>query len=149
MKVILIADVKSLGKKGDIVEANAGYARNFLFKKNLAVEATSKNMNDLALKNKHDEKVRKEMLENAKALAESLKDKSVTILIKTGDNGKAFGAVSSKEIAQEIKNQLDIDVDKKNLVLNTPLKQEGAYDINIKLHPEVTGAIKVIVKGKG
>ena len=149
MKVILIADVKSLGKKGDIVEANAGYARNFLFKKNLAVEATSKNMNDLALKNKHDEKVRKEMLENAKALAESLKDKSVTILIKTGDNGKAFGAVSSKEIAQEIKNQLDIDVDKKNLVLNTPLKQEGAYDINIKLHPEVTGTIKVIVKGKG
>ena len=149
MKVILIADVKSLGKKGDIVEANAGYARNFLFKKNLAVEATSKNMNDLALKNKHDEKVRKEMLENAKALAESLKDKSVTILIKTGDNGKAFGAVSSKEIAQEIKNQLDIDVDKKNLVLTTPLKQEGAYDINIKLHPEVTGTIKVIVKGKG
>lgn len=148
MKVILIADVKSLGKKGDIVETNNGYAKNFLFKKNLAIEATKKNMNDLMLKNKHEEKKRQELYESAKKLAASLEDKSITIHIKTGANGKAFGAISSKEIAQEIKNQLDIDVDKKDLVLGTPLKSEGAYDIQIKLHPEVTGTIKVIVKSK-
>lgn len=148
MKVILIADVKSLGKKGDVVETNDGYARNFLFKKKLAIEATKNNMNDLALKNKHEEKIREEKLANAKALAEDLKDKSVTVLIKTGENGKAFGAVSNKEIANVIKEQLGIEVDKKSIILTTPLKSEGAYDINIKLHPKVTGSIKVIVKGK-
>ena len=91
---------------------------------------------------------RRELYENAKQLAKDLEGKNITIRIKTGENGKAFGAVSSKEIAQEIKNQLDIDVDKKNLVLGTPLKSEGTYDIQIKLHPEVTGTIKVLVKRK-
>lgn len=148
MKVILLEDVKSLGKKGEIIEANDGYARNFLLKKKLGVEATPKNLNDLKLKNAHDEKRRQEILEEAKALAKDLEDKSVTIAIKTGGNGKAFGAVSTKEIAAEIKTQLDIDIDKKKLVLNSPLKSEGSFEVPIKLHPKVTGSIKVIIKGK-
>jgi len=148
MKVILLEDVKSLGKKGEIIEANDGYARNFLLKKKLGVEATPKNLNDLKLKNAHDEKRRQEILDEAKALAKDLEDKSVTLLIKTGGNGKAFGAVSTKEIAAEIKSQLNIEIDKKKLVLTSPLKSEGSFDVPIKLHPKVTGSIKVIIKGK-
>lgn len=148
MKVILLEDVKSLGKKGEIIDANDGYARNFLFKKKLGIEATPKNLNDLKLKNAHDEKRRQEILEEASALADSLKDKSVRISIKTGGNGKAFGAVSNKEIAAEMKSQLGIEIDKKKIVMNSPLKYEGSFDIPVKLHPQVTGSIKVIIEGK-
>ncbi len=148
MKVILTSDVKSLGKKGDIVEANDGYARNFLLKKNLGVEATPKNLNDLKLKNANDEKRRQEILAEAKALAAELSDKQVKMSIKTGNNGKSFGSVSSKEIAAEMKNQLGYDIDKKKMILASPIKSEGVFNIPIKLHPEVTAEIKVIVEGK-
>ena len=125
MKVILLSDVKSLGKKGDLVEASDGYARNFLLKKGLGVEATPKNLNDLKLKNANEEKQRQEIYEQAKELANNLKDKSVTMSIKTGGNGKAFGSVSTKEIASEIKAQLGYDIDKKKMTLNNPIKSEG------------------------
>lgn len=148
MKVILLEDVKSLGKKGEIIDANDGYARNFLLKKKLGVEATPKNLNDLKLKNAHDEKRRQEILEEAQALADTLKDKSIRLSIKTGGNGKAFGAVSTKEIAAEMKTQLGIEIDKKKLVLNTPIKSAGSFNVPIKLHPKVTGEIKVIIEGK-
>ena len=148
MKVILLEDVKSLGKKGEIIDANDGYARNFLLKKNLGVEATKKNLNDLKLKNAHDEKRRQEIFDEARAMADSFKDKSIRISIKTGGNGKAFGAVSGKEIAAEMKAQLGIEIDKKKLVLSAPLKYEGSFDVPIKLHPKVTGSIKVIIEGK-
>lgn len=148
MKVILLEDVKSLGKKGEIIDANDGYARNFLFKKKLGIEATPKNLNDLKLKNAHDEKRRQELFEEAGAMAESLKDKSIHISIKTGGSGKAFGAVSGKEIAAEMKTQLGIEIDKKKLILDAPLKHEGTFDVPIKLHSKVTGSIKVIIEGK-
>lgn len=148
MKVILTSDVKTLGKKGDIVEANDGYARNFLLKKNLGVEATSKNLNDLKLKSAHDEKRKQEILEEAKEFAKELSDKSITVSIKTGGNGKSFGSISTKEIASEIQLQLGYDIDKKKMVLSAPIKSEGTFEIPIKLHPKVTGQIKVIVHGK-
>lgn len=148
MKVILISDVKTLGKKGDVVDVNDGYARNFLLKKKLGLEATAKNLNDLKLKNAHEEKRKQEIYEDAKKLAGELSDKSVTMYIKTGEGGRAFGSVSTKEISAEILNQLGINIDKKKMVLNSPIKSEGAFDVPVKLHPDVTASIKVIVKGK-
>ena len=148
MKVILIEDVKSLGKKGEIVDVNDGYGRNFLLKKKLGLEATPKNLNDLKLKNANEEKHRQEVYEQAQELAEALKDKSVTLSIKTGGNGKAFGSVSTKEIASEIKAQLGYDIDKKKMTLNNPIKSEGIYHVTIKLHPKVSAEVKVIIKGK-
>ena len=148
MKVILISDVKSLGKKGDIVEVNDGYARNFLLKKKFGIEATAKNLNDLKLKNAHDEKRKQEIYEDAKKLAQELSGKSVTMHIKTGEGGRAFGSVSTKELSAEMLSQLGINIDKKKMVLNSPIKSEGIFSVPIKLHPEVTAEIKVIVKGK-
>lgn len=148
MKVILIQDVKSLGKKGELVEVNDGYARNFILKKKMGLEATAKNLNDIKLKNASDEKHIQEVFEEARQLAKELGDKSVTMSIKTGGNGKAFGSISTKEIATEMSAQLGIDIDKKKMVLNTSIKSEGIYHIPIKLHPKVTAEIKVIVSGK-
>ncbi len=148
MKVILIEDVKSLGKKGEIVNVNDGYARNFLFKKNLGLEATPKNLNDLKLKNANEEKQKQAIYEQAKELGESLKDKSVTLSIKTGGSGKAFGSVSTKEIAEKINEQLGFDIDKKKMTLDSPIKAEGTYSVSVKLHPKVTVDVKVIVEGK-
>ena len=129
MEVILLADVKSLGKKGDIVSVNEGYARNMLFKKKLAVEATAANRNDLKLKNKNDAKVAAEKLAAAKALAEKIDKSTVTIAIKTGENGKTFGSISSKEIATEAKSQLGLDIDKKKIVLAETI---GTHKAKIK-----------------
>lgn len=148
MKVILISDVKSLGKKGDVVEVNDGYARNFLLKKKLGLEANAKNLNDLKLKNAHAEKRRQKIYEDAKKLAEELSGKSVTMSIKTGEGGRAFGSISTKEISAEVTAQLGIDIDKKKMVLNSPIKSEGTFNIPVKLHPDVTAEIKVIVHGK-
>jgi large subunit ribosomal protein L9 len=148
MKVILINDVKSLGKKGDLVDVNDGYARNFLLKKGLGLEATPKNLNDLKLKNANEEKQKQAIYEQAKELGDSLKGKSVTISIKTGDSGKAFGSVSTKEIAALINEQLGYDIDKKKMSLDSPIKAEGTYSVSIKLHPKVTTEVNVIVKGE-
>ncbi len=148
MKVILSQDVKSLGKKGEIVEVSDGYARNFILKKNLGKEATSKNLNDLKLKKQNDIKVAAEQLANAKAFAEKLKTASVEVAIKAGENGRVFGSVSTKEIASAAKQQLDYDLDKKKMHLKEPIKNIGTYIVPIRLHPEVTAELKVIVKGK-
>ena len=148
MKVILIADVKSLGKKGEIVDVNDGYARNFLIKKNLGKEATPKNLNDLKLQNANEAKQKKEIYEAAKKLADELSDKSITVYIKTGEGGRAFGSVSTKEISAEIESQLGLSIDKKKMVLNSPSKSEGIFTVPIKLHPDVTAEIKVMVKGR-
>ena len=141
MKIILIEDVKSLGKKGDIVEVSQGYARNFVLPKKLGVEATPENLNNLKLKNKNDEKVAAENLAAAKKLAEELKDKKITSYVKVGANGKPFGSVSTKEIAELIKSQLGVVVDKKKIILNDSVKALGGYNVGIKLHPEVTAEI--------
>ena len=146
MEVILLEDVKSLGKKGELVKVNDGYARNFLLKKKLGVEATAKNRNELKLQKQHEEKVALEKLEDAKAFAEELKEKSVTVSIKTGSGGRSFGSVSTKEVALAAKEQLGYELDKKKMVLNEQIKSPGVYMMPIKLHQKVTGELKVVVK---
>ena len=144
MKVILLEDVKSLGKKGDLVEVNDGYARNFILAKKLGIEATPKNMNDLKLKRAHEDKLAAQRLEEAKAFAENLKHVQVTLKIKAGEGGRLFGSISSKEIAQAAKEQLDLEIDKKKLVLPEPLKTFGTHEVPVKLHKDVT--VKLAVK---
>ncbi len=146
MKVILIEDVKSLGKKGQLVDVNDGYARNFILAKKLGLEATPKNLNDLKLKKANDEKVAKEIYEEAKAFGERLKEMAVNVTIKTGEGGKIFGSVSSKEIAEAAKAQLGIELDKKKMVLPSPIKVLGTTMVPIKLHPKVTSELKVNVR---
>ena len=146
MKVILLEDVKSLGKKGELVEVNDGYARNFILAKKLGVEATARNMNDLKLKKAHEDKLAAQRLEEAKAFAEELKKVQVTLKIKAGEGGKLFGSISSKEIAQAAKEQQGLDIDKKKLVLPNPIKAVGATVVPIKLHPKVTAQLKVNVR---
>lgn len=146
MKVILLEDVKALGKKGDIVTVSDGYARNMILPKKLGVEATGKNMNDLKLQNQHAEKVAQENLEAAKALAEVISTKQVTVKIKTGEGGKTFGSVSSKEIAAAAKEQWNLELDKKKMqVKDGGLKTLGVHEVPIKLHPKVTASLKVTV----
>ncbi len=148
MKVILLEDVKSLGKKGEVVNVSDGYARNFIFKKNLGLEATPKALNDLKLQKQNDEKIAAENLEKAKALAGELSGKSVTLSIKAGSDGRAFGSVSTKEISAAAKEQLGYDLDKKKMHLAEPIKNVGSFTVPIKLHPKVTAELKVIVKEK-
>ncbi len=146
MEVILLADVKALGKKGELVNVSDGYAKNFLFKKKLGIEATAQNKNDLKLQKKHEEKVAQEKLDDAKAFAEELKEKSITVSIKTGSGGRSFGSVSTKELAAAAKEQLGYELDKKKMVLPEPIKSPGIFDLPIKLHPKVMGSLKVIVQ---
>ncbi len=145
MEVILLQDVKALGKKGEAVKVNEGYARNFLIKKNLAVEATAKNINELKLQKAHEEKIALEKLNEAKAFAEEIKDKEIKLSIKTGSAGRSFGSISTKELAEAAKKQLGYEFDKKKMVLDIPIKSPGIYKLPIKLHPKVTGEVKVIV----
>ena len=145
MKVILKEDVKKLGKKGDIVEVSDGYARNYVIKRGLGLEATAKNLNDWKLKQANNEKRAAEELAAAQAFAEQLKGAEVTIPIKIGEGGKAFGSVSAKEISEAAKEQLGYELDKKKMLLKEPLKELGAYTVAIKLHPKVTGEFKVNV----
>lgn len=148
MEVILLEDVKNVGKKGDVVKVNDGFARNVLIKKKQGVEATNKNLNDLKLRKANDDKIAAENLEAARELAKKIEESKITIPIKVGANGKSFGSVSSKEIADEVKAQLSLDVDKKKVQLKDAIKAVGEYDVKIKLHPQVTAGLKVIVEGK-
>lgn len=148
MKVILLEDVKSLGKKGEVVNVSDGYARNFIFKKNLGLEATPKALNDLKLQKQNDEKIAAENLEKAKILAGEISGKSVTLSIKAGSDGRAFGSVSTKEISAAAKEQLGYDLDKKKMHLAEPIKTVGSFTVPVKLHPKVTAELKVIVKEK-
>ena len=146
MKIILLEDVKTLGKKGAIIEANDGYARNFLIPKKLGLEATAKNLNDLRLKKANDEKLAAEQLEQAKQFAQKLAELEVLVYIKAGEGGKTFGSVSSKEIVRAALEQHGIELDKKKIVLQEAIKNFGAYEVAIKLHPQVTGTLKVKVQ---
>lgn len=146
MKVILLEDVKSLGKKGDVVDVSDGYARNFLLSKKKGVEATGKNLNDLKLKKANDEKVAAQNLADAKELADVLSQKTVVVKLKAGEGGKTFGSVSSKEIADEAEKQHGLELDKKKIVIDEPIKNLGTYEVKVKLHPKVTGTLKVKVE---
>lgn len=145
MKVILLQDVKALGKKGEIVEVSEGYARNMLLKKGLGKEATGQNMNDLKLQKANAEKVARETLEAAQKLGKEMEGKTVKAKVKTGEGGRVFGSVSTKEIAEEIKKQLGYDIDKKKILLDNPIKALGVTSVGIKLHAKVTTEIKVHV----
>ena len=143
MKVILLQDVKSLGKKGEIVEVSDGYARNFVLPKKLGAEANSKNMNDLKLQKANADKIAKEQLEAAQELAKVLETKEVIVKMKSGEGGKAFGSISSKEIAEEAKKQCELELDKKKVQLPEAIKSLGDYEVNVKLHTKVMGKLKV------
>ena len=145
MEVILLQDVKSLGKKGEIVKVNDGYARNFVLPKKLGVEANGKNLNDLKLQKANEVKVAKEKLEEAKELAKKIEEKAVTLSIKSGGGGKTFGSVSTKEIANALKTQLSLEVDKKKMVLDEPIRTLGTHIVKVKVHKEVTANLTVKV----
>ena len=145
MKVILTEDVKSLGKKGDIVNVNDGYARNFILKTNKGIEANAKNLNDLKLKKANDDKIAQEHYEAAVELGKKIEAGKIEVSIKTGEGGKAFGSVSSKEIAQEVKAQMNLEIDKKKVQLKDAIKALGTYEVPEKLHPKLTAKLKVVV----
>ena len=145
MKVILLQDVKSLGKKGDLVEVNAGYARNFILPKKLGIEATNKNINDLKLQKAHQDKVAAQQLADAQELAADIEKKSVEVQMKVGEGGKTFGAISTKEIAAAAKDQLGLELDKKKISVDEPIKSLGVHNVKIKLHPKLVATLKVKV----
>ena len=161
MKVILLEDVKSLGKKGEVVNVSDGYARNFIFKKNLGLEANGKNLNDLKLQKQNEEKVAQEHLEAAqelakkleaakvelkiKAFAEELSTKEIILTLKVGEGGRTFGSVSSKEIAIAVKEQLGYDLDKKKIQIKEAIRTPGMHLVPVKLHQKVTAELKVHV----
>lgn len=145
MEIVLLEDVKALGKKGQIVKVNDGYARNFILPKKLGVEANAKNLNDLKLKKANEEKVAAEQLAAAKKLAAEMEEMSVTVSIKAGEGGRTFGSVSTKEIAKAAMEQLKLDIDKKKMVLPEPIKSLGVTEVPVKLHKDVTAGLRVKV----
>ena len=144
MKVILLQDVKKLGKKGDVVSTSDGYASNFLFPRNLAQEATDSNLHVLNAKKDVERRKKTAEIEAAQKLADDLRDKVVKIDAKAGDSGKLFGAITSKDIADKINDQFNVKVDKKKIVMDT-IKIAGTYNIEVKLYPEVSTKMKVMV----
>ena len=145
MKIILLQDVKALGKKGEIVNVNDGYARNFILPKKLGLEATGKNLNDLKLQKANEEKIAQQILDEAKELAKKLEAGKVDLAIKIGEGGRAFGSVSSKEIAVAVNEQMGYDIDKKKIQLKDAIKTLGTNTVPVKLHPKVTAELKVVV----
>lgn len=145
MEVILLEDVKSLGKKGQIVKINDGYARNYVLPKKLGLEANAKNLNDLKLEKARQAKQAAEELQEAKELAVKVEEKPVKLTMKTGEGGKTFGTISTKEISAEAKKQLGLDIDKKKMKLDEPIKTLGTHTVTVKLHKEVTAKLTVVV----
>ena len=146
MKVILLQDVKSLGKKGDVVEISEGYARNFVLPKKLGVEVNNKTKNDLKLQKANEEKVAAQKLAEAQKLAAELEKIRIEVKLRKGEGEAVFGSVSGKEIAAAAKEQHDLDIDKKKIVLDEPIKTFGMHEVKIKLHPQVAGRLYVLVK---
>ena len=148
MKLILLEDVKGVGKKGDVINKSDGYATNFLIPKKLAVEATKANINDLELKKRSEEKRKKEELDEARKLGDILKDKVVKVSVKAGENGRVFGSVTNKEIAAALLKQTGIDIDKKKISFDDPIKMVGRRIVKIKLHPQVSVEMAVEIAGE-
>ena len=146
MKVILLEDVKSLGKKGEIVNVSDGYAINMILPKKLGVEATPNNLNDLKLQKANAEKVAQENFEAAQAFAKELETKEIILTLKVGEGGRTFGSISGKEISEAAKKQLNLEIDKKKLQLPSPIRNLGVTNVPVRLHPKVTGSLKVWVK---
>ncbi|MCB6341597.1 50S ribosomal protein L9 [Clostridium sp. AF18-27] len=145
MDIVLLEDVKALGKKGQIVKVNDGYARNFILPKKLGVEATTKNLNDLKLQKANDARLAAEQLAAARELAKKVEASPVTVSIKAGEGGRTFGSVSTKEIGKAVSDQLKLDIDKKKMVLTDPIKTLGTFEVPVKLHKDVTAKLTVKV----
>ena len=145
MQVILIQDVKSLGKAGTLVNVNDSYARNYIIPRKLGVEASKANLNNLKLKNANDAKVEAAKVANAKDTKAAIDGKTISLKVKTGGGGKLFGAVTSADVAEAINKSLGIDLDKKKIVME-PIKQLGVYDITAKLHKDVNAVVKISVE---
>jgi large subunit ribosomal protein L9 len=145
MKVILLEDVKSVGKKGDMVELKEGYAKNFILPKKLGVEATGANLNTLKLQKQNEEKIAKEQYEAALALKAEVEEMLVKVEIKGGEGGKTFGSISSKEIAKAVSDQYKKEIDKKKIAISEPIKTAGTHEVTVKLHPKVTATLRVHV----
>lgn len=145
MKVILLQEVKKLGKKGDILEVKDGYARNSLIPQGLAMEATNTAINQRNLKVKADKRRKDEELAKAQEVAAKLNDKKVVIEVKVGESGKLFGSVTSKEVAEQVKKQLGYEIDRKKINLSDPIRALGTYNVSIRIHPKVTATIIVLL----
>lgn len=146
MKIILKEDVKKLGKEGETIEVSDGYARNYILPQKLGVEANSKNLNDLKLHKRNEEKLARQRLDEAKALAEKIGEQAVVVRMKAGEGGKVFGSVSSKEIAAALKEQNQLEIDKKKIQLQEAIKSFGTHEVGIKLHPQITATLRVKVE---
>lgn len=146
MKIILLQDVKSVGKKGDLVELSEGYARNFIIPKKLGVEANNANMNNLKLQKANEEKVAKEQYDAAVALGKEVEEMLVKVSIKSGEGGKTFGSISSKEIAKAVSDQYGKEIDKKKIQMQDAIKSVGTHEVTVKLHPKVTAKLRVKVE---
>lgn len=146
MKVILLQDVKSVGKKGDTVELSEGYARNFILPRKLGVEATSANMNNLKLQKANEAKIAKEQYEDAVAFSKEIEEMLAKVGLKSGEGGKTFGSISSKEIVTAVKEQYGKEIDKKKLQMPDAIKAIGTYEVTVKLHPKVTATLRVKVE---
>lgn len=144
MKIILLKDVKDLGKKGDVVDTSDGYARNYLFPRKLAQEATSENLHVVTMKKDSERKLKLKEIEEAQAIAEKMKNKEVTVKVKVGENGRLFGAVTGKDVAEIIKKNFGVDVDKKKVVVET-IKMVGSYDVEVKIYPEISAKFKLSI----
>lgn len=144
MKVILLQDVKALGKKGDIVNTSDGYARNFLFPKKMALEATDGNLNTANARKESERKQKIKETEAAQELVNELKKKELLIKVKTGEGGRLFGAITSKDVSEAIKKQLGLEIDKKKIVMDN-IKGTGLYEAEIKVYPEISGRLKIRV----
>ncbi|MCI2049422.1 MAG: 50S ribosomal protein L9 [Lachnospiraceae bacterium] len=146
MKLILLSDVKALGKAGDVVKVSDGYARNMLLPQGLAVEDTDKNRNDLKLKKQHEDRIAAERKAEAEELASKLQELKITVSMKAGEGGKPFGSVSSKEIVEAAREQFGLELDKKKIQMDEPIRTFGMRQVPIRLHPQVTGTLYVLVR---
>jgi large subunit ribosomal protein L9 len=146
MKVILTQDVKGLGKKDQMVEASDGYARNYLMPKGLAVEANAANMNAMKTKNEAEKSRKEREIAQARALAAKIKDITVTLKVKAGENGKLFGSITSKDVSDALKSQHKLDIDKKKLVMPDALKMIGTCEVEAKLYPEISSKFTVKIE---
>ncbi|MBQ7743362.1 MAG: 50S ribosomal protein L9 [Lachnospiraceae bacterium] len=145
MKVVLLENIKKLGKKDEIVEVSDGYARNVLIAKGQALPATNENLNNLKLKNKNEEKKEENIRRIASSDKLTLESEVITLGIKAGANGKTFGSITSKEIAEAIKGKIQLDIDKKDIMLDESIKNIGKYDVKIRLHKDIIATIKLEV----
>ncbi len=145
MKVILLQDVKGVGKKDEIINANDGYAKNFLFPKNLAVPADKNNLNKVGNIKKIEEEKKQQEYEEALELSKKIESSPLNLSMKLGNNGKLFGAVTSKELATALKDKSSISIDKKKIVLSEPIKHLGTQEVSVKIHPKVTAKLKVVI----